>query len=173
MNALFFFGTLIDPDLFRLIVGRPMADFAVKPATLAGYRITRAAAFPYPMVKADPRSEAPGLRVAGLTATEVERISYYETDEYDLFGVTLKIAPNQFESAKTFIATAQLEASDEPWSLVEWEKEVKELALIEAALAMDQFGVLTRETVNDHWPDFEIKAAQILRERQRAPAALS
>lgn len=171
MSALFFFGSLKDPDLFRRVVGRPLQEFTTKPAILAGYSIYRAAKFPYPVVKADALGEAPGLLVTGFTATEIERVAYYETNEYDLYEVTIKVADGAFETAEAFFATEHLEISQEPWCFEEWTREAKDLALIEAEIAMTYFGVLTRETVNDHWPDFERKAAQILDERQRANAS--
>lgn len=165
MANLFFFGSLRDADLFQIVVGRSLNEFATSSAKLVGYSVSRAAHFPFPVVNADQLGEAEGIFVSGFTDQEIERVAYYETNEYDLYDVTIQIDEGGFETAGVFFATEHLEVSNEPWSLETWTKTAKPLALIEAEIAMAQFGVLTRDTVNDHWSEFEAKAQKLFEQR--------
>lgn len=84
---LFTYGTLMFPDVWRIVVGR---DFPHKPATLAGYEIFRVKGAHYPgIIKSafrpstlSPPPSVPGVLYFDLDAAALERLDRFEGDQY-------------------------------------------------------------------------------------------
>ena len=165
MADLFFFGTLQDADLFRIVVGRELTQFEQTEAILAGYRVRRAANYPFPVLVPDQLGEAPGLIVHGFTDNEVSRVAFYETNEYYLQDITVRHGLGDFVTASAFFATEFLDATEDTWSIEAWATVIKPTALVEAELAMKLFGHVGLDEINNHWPDIECKAAQMIAEQ--------
>lgn len=88
---LFFFGSLLDPELFEAVVGRPMASAVRAPARLGGWSARRVRGEDYPILVRTPGSHADGWVVAGLSWAEIDRVQFFEGDEYDLTPVTVAV----------------------------------------------------------------------------------
>jgi hypothetical protein len=127
---LFFYGTLLDPDIQKRVIGRVLTEAALLPATLAGFRRVRAAGKWFPIL-------VPGLnldRVAGavalgLSAAEIARIVAYENDGYALKRVTARLAGGKAARALVFLpikgAGNSLKPTAEPWDLAQWQEREK------------------------------------------------
>ncbi len=62
----FFYGTLMDPDVCRAVIGTRAESLEVRPALLTGYRRVRASCGNYPVLLRRRGGLVPGLLVEGL-----------------------------------------------------------------------------------------------------------
>lgn len=165
---LFFFGTLLDPDLFHIAVGRPLATLPQVPAALTGYRRlkTRTESFPILVPHADGSVE--GLAVGGMDPADLERLHFFEGEEYDMDALTVTLladesgpeggAAGDRVRADGFLSTGKLEDAGAPWSLAEWQVTEKPLALLEAEVFMEAYGVLSSAEADRQWPAMKVEA---------------
>lgn len=127
---LFFYGTLLDADIQRRVIGRVLAGAAFLSATLAGFRRVRAAGKWFPILVPGVASDAvTGAVAEGLTAREIARIVAYENDGYAMKRVTARLADGKAVRALVFLpmkgAGNSLKPTAEPWDLADWQAREK------------------------------------------------
>ena len=125
----FFYGTLLDPDVMALVIGRRLPPPAYEAATLPGYARRRAKGASYPIVVRDPRGEVEGAVVGGLSARDVARLAAYEGPRY-------RIAPRKVringETASVCVfepVEERFEPVEGRWELALWQRRDKRLFL--------------------------------------------
>jgi hypothetical protein len=125
----FFYGSLTDPDVLAIVLGRPRIDGV--PAALRGWRRWRVAGACYPLI-----SPAPGGCVEGVvldaSPAEARRLAWYEGEDYDLRELRPTLASGEPVAALVFLPKPDLAHADEPWDPTLWRREHK-AALLEAA----------------------------------------
>lgn len=110
---LYTYGTLQVPAIIEHIVGRPLTGV---PARLDGYARFRVNGRVYPAIVEAAGGEVPGVLYAGLEATELERLDFYEGGLYERREVSVWAA-GVVQRAATYVLRPELrhELSDEPW----------------------------------------------------------
>lgn len=112
----FFYGTLIDPDIRRLVLaGRTLA---VEPASLAGWRCVALPGVSYPTIVADPDSCVTGALARGVDAEACRRLTRYEGRQYRQMTATVTDAQGSAITARVFKAPGNSCAPTwefEPW----------------------------------------------------------
>jgi hypothetical protein len=121
----FFYGTLLDPDVMALVIGRRLPPRGYVVATLPGYARRRAKGASYPIVLRDPHDEVRGAVVGGLSAEDIRRLAAYEGPRYRI--ASRKVRINQaFERVSVF---EPVEERFEPvagrWDLIVWQRRDK------------------------------------------------
>jgi hypothetical protein len=121
----FFYGTLLDPDVMALVIGRRLSPDRYVAATLPGYARRRAKGASYPIVLRDPRAEVEGAVVGGLSAEDVGRLAAYEGPRY-------RIAPRKVRIDGAMVSVSVFEPVEErfepvagQWDLVVWQRRDK------------------------------------------------
>src|SRR5215510_10196859 len=87
----FFYGTLLDPDVVALVLGRRLPPAAFMTASLPGHARRRIKGGSYPIVVRDPRGEVPGAVVGGLSARDVARLWAFEGPRYRIAPLKVKV----------------------------------------------------------------------------------
>lgn len=120
----FFFGTLLDDEVLRIVVGRDVAADDKRPAALPGYRRVKAEGVTYPIVVPGDQTQVSGQLVSGITPDEAKRLIAYEGDNYDLIMRNV-IASGREQPALVFVpvATGGLTALDQDWSFEDWQRQ--------------------------------------------------
>lgn len=122
-SRFFFYGTLLDDDIRRGVIGR---DVPLEPAALAGYRRVRAAGKWYPILVPGPASErVDGGLVQGLAHAEIDRLVAYEGAGYRLSPTSVTLSDGGSMNALVFLPLGELKASAEPWDLASWQQREK------------------------------------------------
>ncbi len=123
----FFYGTLLDADVRRIVVGRAVPDAAVTPAMLAGYRRVRVVGKWFPMLVPGLAGDTvDGVLAAGFGHAEIARLVAYEGPHYALERVALRLAGGKAATGLVFLARAgALKPSNEPWELEPWQRAEK------------------------------------------------
>ena len=169
----FFFGSLRDEGVFRAVLGRPAAAFAATAATLDGHAVERLAEWPYPRLVERPGGRAPGLVVDGFTATEIDRMCFFESLEYELREFTVETRSGRRRAA-CFTAVEHMESSGIAWRIEDWRVLVGDRARAEAEVCMNRYyGRIGRHELDARWPEIEQRASDLLARRQKERGALA
>jgi hypothetical protein len=120
-QALFFFGTLLEPRVLALVTGLAIGAEDLIPARLAGFRRVRVQGKSYPTLVEDPLTEVVGAIWRGRHPAAIARLNAYEGDSYsgELHQVTL--ADGTVLPAWVYLTRPELlQPSAEPWDLDRW-----------------------------------------------------
>lgn len=129
----FFYGTLLDADIRRLVLGRGALGLAVEPATLGGYRRVSLRRRSYPAVVPDPLGSVAGCLARGLDAGAAERLAAFEGGEYEpvLCAVSTEVSTGVSTGvgrtlpAWVFVAGGAAVLSTMPWDFATWRRRHK------------------------------------------------
>jgi hypothetical protein len=134
----FFYGTLMDADIRRAVLG-DRAPETVEPATLLGYRRVAAANGAYPMLLKASGYEVDGVVVRGLDKLARARLDRYEGDEYE--PIDVDVATREKRALRVLVYMPARDnaprKSPGPWTLDMWQRRFKRelLALIKMGLS--------------------------------------
>jgi hypothetical protein len=121
----FFYGTLLDPDVTAVVLGRRLPPRAFVPAALPAHARRRAHGATYPVVVPDPHDEVSGAVVGGLSATDVARLSAFEGPGYRIAALRVRTSAGLTTVSVFGPIASRLRASPHPWDLVEWQRRHK------------------------------------------------
>lgn len=128
-----FYGSLQAPEIFEIVVGRPMEIGRAEPVTLPGHELARifaGDAFPgvFPTVH---DSSVECLLVTGLSLEEELRVAWFEWEEYKLgkFQLADGRAAQAFVPDTAFIRARFGEIDYQPWSFDDWRERYLEASL--------------------------------------------
>ena len=139
---LFFYGTLLDPDVQRAVLGRALAPSELAPAVLRHFRRVYIAGRCYPMVLPHRGGLVEGAVAERLSPDDLARIAEYEGADYRLERHQV-FALNAGPSAPSGQAMARAvwlyrchpgaRSSGRDWQLSAWQAGEKSLYLREMA----------------------------------------
>ncbi len=128
MWTYFFYGTLRDPEIARIILGRPLSGLAPTAAKLRGYRALCVADASYPGLVATPDDKDAsviGIVVSRLSELDVSRLDRYEGPEYASNEVVVETSDGAIIKARVYCPHSALLLTDKPWSLTDWQRQDK------------------------------------------------
>jgi hypothetical protein len=99
----FFYGTLIDPDIRRVVLGAPAANALVlRPGVLCGWMRRAVRSASYPMILPRAGAGVDGILASGLDAVACRRLRSYEGAEYLVVRVQVRCADGRGRDARVF-----------------------------------------------------------------------
>ncbi len=164
----FFFGLLRDADVLELVTGRPWTAERFTVARLAGARLVRLRGETFPMLVAATGVWVSGVLAEGLTGSDLDRIRFYESVEYEpsLIEVQVEAAGGESVEARAFATTRRAAHDEEAWSFEDWSLRDKAHSLREAELWMALYGYLSAEEADRRW-DAALAAGQTIEDLVR------
>ncbi len=128
----FFYGTLCDADVLKLILGYRPSPRQLRPARLPGWRRKRARGRSYPVLLRAAGSQVAGLLFRPARATDAPRLTAYEGPEYVTRNLTVRQRKPQTAPraapvrARVFLpAGSSLPAAFDDWALARWQRRDK------------------------------------------------
>lgn len=124
----FFYGTLIDPDVRRVVLGACVAETAhLRDAVLKGWERRALRGASYPVILRRAGGSVDGVLASGLDAEARRRLIEYEGEGYDLIAVEVELAGELRRDASAFAPTpgGPLEATSDSWSYARWVRDSK------------------------------------------------
>ena len=121
----FFYGSLLDPDVTALVIGRRLPPRAWVAARLSGYTRRKAKGVSYPVVVPDPKGSVHGAVVGGFSQREVERLAAYEGSRYRIAPVRVRIGGRLMVVSVFEPKEKAFQPVDGAWSLLEWQRRDK------------------------------------------------
>ncbi len=122
---LFFYGTLMDPDLLRELTGERAAALRLTPGHLPHYKRMRARDGDYPVLVPRIGARAPGLFVEGLDPQSLLWISHFEGPRYLPQRVMARDLAGQRLRPWVFMPVSPAHASDKSWDFKQWQRRQK------------------------------------------------
>jgi ADP-ribose pyrophosphatase len=171
MTNQFFYGTLRDPALLAIVLGHKNAS--LRAATLAEHRVCHAGAEPFPQILAEAGSSAEGFLAENLSASDLERLAFYEGGfGYDLRTVTVETAEGP-ASAQVWFPQPGLYLLGQPWSLERWQQTYGPVAREAAQEALSYLGTRTPQEVARAWQMLDSRAQARLLAQSAPDCSLS
>jgi nudix-type nucleoside diphosphatase (YffH/AdpP family) len=167
---MFFYGTLCHLPLLTVVLGRPPVCEA---ARMAGWRAHWAKGRPHPMLIEDPDGWTEGLLVRGLTATEQDRLDYYEGG-FDFLTRRVRVETGQGPvPALVYVPAATGWKPGAPWSLADWAGRFGDAITATAHDVMALMGKVPAEAVLARYGQMLVRGASRVRAaRDPSPARL-
>ncbi len=150
-QTFFFYGSLMDQELLEAVLGRKADRLTFAPGWLSGYIAETAEGYSFPTPIENRAGRIHGVIVKGLTAADVERIAYFEDEEYAPVVADIMTAHTEI-AARLYVATSRLKSSGEPWSFEKWRKHDKPLLLAVTRKVMkEHYGVTPMAEIDAVW----------------------
>ncbi len=121
----FFYGTLLDPDIRRLVFPHAHDAVALEPALLPGFRRVRCQGALYPVLAPAGGQRVPGLVCRGLDERAVLRMAHFEGTQYQPRSFTVTLASGAKEAAWLFMPRHGGFATREAWTYERWHRTMK------------------------------------------------
>lgn len=129
---LFFFGTLMDPEIRALVMGRDVDSDRLQPAIAQGFRRVFVAGRHYPMLLKHSSGWVEGTLISGVDAQSLHRLQVYEGWEYSLRPIQVQTQSGHKVMAHVFMCPPGIEAKPRAWRLDEWQRRHKRTFLPKA-----------------------------------------
>ncbi len=147
----FFFGSLLDADVRHTVIGRAVPDEDCAQVSLDGYKRVRVENETYPALIAASNQSVEGIAVSNLSADEALRVLYFEGEEYRPEAVLLRYPRGGFDEAYTFLASPDLNLTDEIWDFDHWVEHELDRYIPMTEEWMDGYGKTDFATQNAVW----------------------
>ena len=116
---LFVYGTLRDPDVLRLVLGRDVAPSTITPATAPNHRAVFFPRRTYPALIRDPVETAAGTLLTNLTSADLVLLDLFEGEEYSRRAIEI-IVSGQPETADVYWPAVAIPPDAPAWHLADW-----------------------------------------------------
>jgi len=121
----FFYGTLLDADVRRLVFG-PTGEPEVESAVLPGHRLLLARGRNYPVAVRSTIADAAGVVTEPLGLEATERLAFYEgPDDYRATTRCVRLVRGGKVEAQVFMPQRRVAPSTIAWDLARWQRVVK------------------------------------------------
>ena len=128
-HCFFFYGTLIDPDVRRLVLGAVPKGAEIQPAWLPGFTVRYVLRARYPAIMRKPGVRAPGLAVSGLSTAQAKLLDRYEGDGYRRETRLVRLSDRRQIAAQVYLPKAKLRTGPRLWSHESWRRRDKDYFL--------------------------------------------
>lgn len=118
----FFYGTLLDPEVLRIVLGDASAARRLEPATVEGFRRVYVAGKTYPILVRKASSTVAGATFDRATPQERDALVRYEGDGYVVEEHRATLAGGGSVPVSVFVPRpgGTLNASDVDWDFETW-----------------------------------------------------
>ena len=134
----FFYGTLRDSEVRRIVLGPGADALAAEPAVLQGYRCAPVEGGRFPGIVAEEGAVAAGVLVRGASLDAAARTSFFENEGflYEVARKPLAAAGGRDAEAWVYVAAAVLPVEAGEWRFEEWRRRWRPAILGDARMAM-------------------------------------
>lgn len=151
MLSFFFFGTLQDDDLRKLVLGRSTSTEDITVAILRGFRCVRLRSRVQPGILEDPEGQVEGILACDLSVTDAARISHYECGAYETESRLVDLPSGGQETAWIFLSDPDLSVAPGKWHLKNWQQKYKRRSLIVARTWMSRLDDSELVSLENEW----------------------
>jgi hypothetical protein len=122
MARFFFYGTLMDAAVRRIVLGRDVPQNTIIAAELPGWRRVCRLGATYPVLIPAVLAHTHGIAVEGLSAEDGKRLARFEGPDYRLGRVALVLRPRSRATARAFLPVSASIAGERPWDYRAWQR---------------------------------------------------
>ena len=148
---LFVYGSMRDEDVRALVLGRAPLAVRTEPAWMPGVAAAQVPGESYPYLVSVEGARAPGELIHGLDERCLDRILFFEGDEYAFVECVAERAGGERVAAMYFGGVTIPEAPVVTWSLEQWQAREKLRFLSMTREYMALWGRATRAQAEALW----------------------
>jgi len=152
---LFCFGSLMDLDVLRLVIGDNADTVEMQSGSLPGFYKARLPHESYPMLVAAAEEEAQGQLIYGLSPESLDRIIFFEGEEYELTPCKVRCNSGELVSALFFDEGNMPPPVTETWDFDHWRDHYKNYMLRQSAKYRAYYGEMTAADADTYWQNYE------------------
>lgn len=149
--ALFSFGTLMDADLLPLVCEQAMDTLALETAVVPERSRRWVLDDHYPVLVAEEGRTTEGLIIRGLETEALNRIVFFEGEEFNLEPLSVQKPNGDWEQVQYFADTNLKEISTWEWTLTEWQRTTKADTLNRIVRYMQCYGKMSIAEADAYW----------------------
>ncbi|MEL6583889.1 MAG: gamma-glutamylcyclotransferase [Pseudomonadota bacterium] len=151
VEALFFYGTLRDPETLATVLGPYAGEAQIRPAQLPDVAVYRVRNEDYPIALPEEGATATGLLVEGLSEEAKARLAFFE-DEFDYALEPRAVHTDDGPRiALVFIAHRDGMDADGLWDFDAWQRTHQPHFLWAARELMERYGTVPMEQCDALW----------------------
>lgn len=150
LSALFVFGTLLDEDVLRIVLGRELPSSYRCCASLADHCRLKQHDDTYPIVERFAGGSVCG-QLLMLNTQDLARVRFFEAEEYELESTQVLAATGETVDAMFCAERATWPGPRSPWSLRQWQHEHKGAFVEHASAYMALYGTVAAARANAVW----------------------
>ena len=146
----------MDVDVRSCVLGDYSATrIMTKPATIRGYRKVCLPHETYPVLVPEVDHYAEGILLYGLTRLELDKIVFFEGEEYELSPCTAVLADGSFIDALFFDEGVMPMPQSEDWLFSVWIDQHKDYMLRQTSHYMTYFGLMSAVEADHYWQTYQ------------------
>lgn len=149
--ALFSFGTLMDTDLLPLVCEQAMDTLVLEAAAVPDRSRRWVLDDHYPVLVVDEGCVTEGLIIRGLDTEALNRIVFFEGEEFNLAPLSVQKADGEWERVQYFADTNLKAISASEWTLPEWQRTTKQDTLNRVVRYMQCYGRMSIAEADAYW----------------------
>ena len=149
--ALFSFGTLMDAELLELVCQQSIGSLVLEPAKVNDYARRWVIDDHYPVLVPEKGRETKGLIIRGLSSESLDRIVFFEGEEFTVQHIEVSRENDLTETVKYFADTHRKVISDTDWSMDEWQRTTKPDTLPRVRRYMQCYGRMSAAEADAYW----------------------
>jgi gamma-glutamylcyclotransferase (GGCT)/AIG2-like uncharacterized protein YtfP len=124
-QALFFYGTLADPDVLARVLGRAPSADKIVPGLLEGFCRLEARSASYPLLVPSSGATVSGLLLRFPSRRDIARLNHFESGEYQAERRTVRLDEGSDCEAWLYVGLPHLVLGEESWDLATWQQQHK------------------------------------------------
>ena len=148
---LFFYGTLLDADLRRAVLGAGAERIELRPAVLPGFRCTRSSYGDFPVLLRRSGGRVKGALAEGFDRTDLLRIGNFEGEDYAPARALVIGEDGRRRRAWIYLANLPGPVERRPWSLRGWQLRSKSRLMARVRLWAGEFGADSLQAGDMRW----------------------
>lgn len=129
MQPWFFYGTLMDGEIFRAVTGKNLHSFEPRPAKAPHYRKVHLPGQSYPTLIGATGAGADGIVCRNLTSDAVRLLHAYEGPDYKIRRISVVLHNGARLQALTYYARVAPTSAAVPWDFASWVVKGREFTL--------------------------------------------
>lgn len=150
-KALFSFGTLMDTELLELVCEQAVSTLQIEPAEVRDHVRRWVIDDHYPVLVPEPGSHTQGLIIRGLSEIAMDRIVFFEGEEFTVQPIEVVRESGELEGVEYFADNHRKNISDTDWSLPEWQRTTKPDTLQRVVVYMACYGKMSPAEADAYW----------------------
>ncbi len=149
----------MDEDVLQSVSGMAISELQLQPAVVNGFQRRQVKGESFPVLMPSEQGKVSGVLIRGLTSLALQRIQFFEGEEYQLQSISAEGMPDSHSrilkegicSANYFADAQVYEIEDTDWSVQTWREHDKPNFMPQLMHYMTFFGALDASEANVHW----------------------
>lgn len=141
----------MDRDVLGLVTDMKLGELRLSAATANGYSQQEVRQESYPVLVKKLNAHTEGVMIEGLTQLAMQRILFFEGDEYVLKNIEILCAGRTRVETNYFSHTGAYEVLEQQWDFKGWQHNEKDALLLHIRNYMNLFGTMTATEADRYW----------------------